>query len=164
MTGQQRETRVQPKNRTREDDTSYSSQPSNHQPWRVLDLFRNASSRMLIRTAIVVAVAWVPLAILSAFRGRDVFLSFLTDYATLSRFLIVIPVLILGEQPIHARYAIVAHHFEKDLIADNEQSSFQSKWRSHENLMGSTLVRVILLLLTFALAGWLSDIPKSGRK
>ncbi len=157
MTGQQRETRVQPKNRTREDDTSYSSQPSDHQPWRVLDLFRNASSRMLIRTAIVVAFAWVPLAILSAFRGRYVFLSFLTDYATLSRFLIVIPVLILGEQPIHARYALVAHHFEKFLIADNEKSSFESKWRSHENLMGSTLVRVILLLLTFALAGWLSD-------
>ena len=92
-----------------------------------------------------------------SFSISEEFLSFLTDYATLSRFLIVIPVLILGEQPIHARYALVAHHFEKFLIADNEKSSFESKWRSHENLMGSTLVRVILLLLTFALAGWLSD-------
>jgi hypothetical protein len=112
---------------------------------------------MLIRAAIAVAVAWVPLAIFSAFRGQAAFLSFLTDYATLSRFLIVIPVLILGERPIHARYAKVAHHFEISLIADNELSRFQSQWRSYERLKDSTAVRVMLLLVTYALAAWLSE-------
>ena len=112
---------------------------------------------MLIRAAIAVAVAWVPLAIFSAFRGQAEFLSFLTDYATLSRFLIVIPVLMLGERPIHARYAEVAHHFEISLIADNELSRFQSQWRSYERLKDSTAVRVMLLLVTYALAAWLSE-------
>jgi hypothetical protein len=112
---------------------------------------------MLIRTAIAVAVAWVPLAVFSVFRGHGAFLSFLTDYASLSRFLIVIPVLMLGEWPIHARYAEVAHHFEISLIADNEQSRFQSQWRSYETLKDSTAVRVMLLLVTYALAAWLSE-------
>jgi hypothetical protein len=124
--------------------------------WRLLDLFRDATSRVLIRAAIAVAVAWVPLTIFSAFRGQAAFLSFLTDYATLSRFLIVIPVLILGERPLQARYAEVAQHFEITLIADNERSRFQSQWRSYERLRDSGAVRVMLLLVTYGLAAWLS--------
>jgi hypothetical protein len=124
--------------------------------WRLLDLFRDATSRVLIRAAIAVAVAWVPLTIFSAFRGEAAFLSFLTDYATLSRFLIVIPVLILGERPLQARYAEVAQHFEITLIADNERSRFQSQWRSYERLRDSGAVRVMLLLVTYGLAAWLS--------
>src|SRR5260370_26254824 len=84
------------------------------------------------------------------------FLSFLTDYASLSRFLIIIPVLILGEKPLHARYALVAHHFETTLIADAEQSRYKSQWKSHEDLKDSTAIKVILLLVTYALSAWLS--------
>src|SRR5258705_885109 len=144
-------------NRSRQKSPSSSAQSPPLNPRRLLDLFRDASSPMLIRVAIAVAVAWAPLAIFSAFRGQAAFLSFLTDYASLSRFLIVIPVLMLGERPIHARYAEVAHHFEISLIADNEQSRFQSQWRSYERLIDSTAVRVMLLLATYALAAWLSE-------
>ncbi len=136
-------------NRSRQKSPSNSAQSPPLHPWRLLDLFRDASSPMLIRVAIAVAVAWAPLAVFSAFRGQAAFLSFLTDYASLSRFLIVIPVLMLGERPIHARYAEVAHHFEISLIADNEQSRFQSQWRSYERLIDSTAVRVMLLLATY---------------
>lgn len=117
---------------------------------------------MLIRAAIATAIGWVPLAIFSALQGRAAFLSFLTDFATQSRFLIVIPVLILAASPVHARYALVAHHFETSLIADNEQSRFQLQWRSYENLKDSTTVRVLLLLLTYALAAWLSEFLPEG--
>jgi hypothetical protein len=145
-------------NKSRQDDPSNSAQsPSGLRPWRLLGLFRDASALMVLRAAIAVAAAWVPLAVFSAFRGQAAFLSFLTDYASLSRFLIVIPVLMLGERPINARYAEVAHHFEISLIADNEQSRFQLKWRSYERLKDSTAVRVMLLLVTCALAAWLSE-------
>src|SRR3954469_7491880 len=80
--------------------------------WRFIDLFRAASSRTLIRTSIAVAAAWVPPAALSAVRGGDSSLSFPTDYATQSRFLIILPVLILAESPLRQRLALVAHHFE----------------------------------------------------
>jgi hypothetical protein len=112
---------------------------------------------MLIRTAIAVAVAWIPLAIFTALQGHEAFLSFLTDYATQSRFLIVIPVLILAERPLHARNVLVAHHFEIFLVAENEQSQFQSQWRSFERLKESKVVRVIVLLITYAIAIWLSQ-------
>jgi hypothetical protein len=138
-------------------DSTNSAQPQGLHSWRLLDLFRDATAPMLIRAAIAVAIAWVPLAVFSAFQGHEAFLSFLTDFASQSRFLIVVPVLILGERPIHARYAQVAHHFEISLVADNEQPRFHSQWRSYEKLKDSTAIRVILLLVTYALAGWLSE-------
>ena len=124
--------------------------------WRVFDLFRNATSTMLKTAAIAVAVAWVPLAVLTALRGHAAFLSFLTDVASQSRFLLVTSVLILGVNPLHSRYAMVVHHFGKTLVPDDEQSTFQANWRSHEKLKDSTAVKVTLLLATFAIAAWLS--------
>ena len=102
--------------------------------------FRDATTPVLIRAAIAVAIAWIPLAIFSAIHGPTALLSFLTDFATQSRFLIIVPVLILGDRPIHARYAEVAHHFEIALVTDNEQSKFQSYWRSYERLIVSPTV------------------------
>ena len=149
---------MQDNNRSCQDDLSDSAQSSaGLHPWRSLDLFRDASSPMLIRAAIAVAVAWVPLAVLSAFRGRAAFLSLLADFATVSRFFIIIPVLILAERPLQGRYAAVAHHFEMSLIAGNELSRFRSEWRSYEKLKDSGAVRVMLLLLTYGLAAWLSQ-------
>src|SRR5271170_722199 len=144
-------------NRSRPDSSTSFAQRVPLHPWRPLDLFRDATTPVLVRTAIAVAVAWIPLAIFSAIHGQAALLSFLTDFATQSRFLIIVPVLILGDRPIHARYAEVAHHFEISLVTDNEQPRFQSYWKSYEKLIGSPTVRVLLLLVTYALAGWLSE-------
>jgi hypothetical protein len=141
----------------RPDGSTNPAQLQERHPWRLLDLFRNAASPMLIRATIATAVAWIPLALFSAFQGMPVFLSFLTDYASLSRFLIIIPVLILGERPLQARYALVAHHFEMSLVADKEKPRFQSQWTSYEKLKDSVAARVMLLLLTYALAVWLGE-------
>jgi hypothetical protein len=131
--------------------------PPHLHSWSFFDLIRNASNTMLIRAATAAAIAWVPPAILSAFRGTHVFLSFLTDYAALTRFLIIVPILVLGDQSLHARYALVAHHFETTMIADDEKARFNSQWRSHETLRDTIIVRVILILGSLALAAWLSE-------
>jgi len=141
----------------RRDDSIHSIHRTHLHSWRFLDLIRNASSTTLIRAATAAAIAWVPPAILSAFRGTHVFLSFLTDYAALTRFLIIVPILILGDQPLHARYALVAHHFETTLVADDEKARFNSQWRSHETLKDAIIVRVIVILGCLALAAWLSE-------
>jgi hypothetical protein len=112
---------------------------------------------MLIRAAVATAVAWVPLAILSAFQGMPALRSFFTDYTTLSRCLIIIPVLILSEQPLNARYALVAHHFEMSLVPDHQKSRLASFWASYERLKDSGAVKVILLLVTYGVAAWLSE-------
>jgi hypothetical protein len=142
--------------RSRPDSSTSSAQPAPLHPWRPLDLFRNVTTPVLVRAAIAVAIAWIPLAIFSAVQGQAALLSFLTDFATQSRFLIIIPVLILGDRPIHARYAEVAHHFEISLVTDDDQPRFQSYWKSYERLIASPAVRVLLLLITYALAAWLS--------
>ncbi len=125
--------------------------------WRLLDLFRTASSRTLTRTFTAVAVAWIPLAVLSALRGGDSFLSFLTDYATQSRFLIIVPVLILAEPQLRERLALVAHHFEADLVPREGWPQFQADWNSCERLRDSRLAKAVIVLLTYAMAALLSQ-------
>lgn len=145
------------KTRSSRDDSIHSIRPPHLHGWRFLDLIRSASSTTLIRAAIAAAIAWVPPAILSAFRGTHIFLSFLTDYAALTRFLIVIPILILAEQPLYSRYGLVAHHFETTMVADDEKARFNAQWRSHETLKDSIIVRIILILGSLAIAAWLSE-------
>ena len=128
----------------------------------MFDLFRHATSTMLKRAAIAVAVAWVPLAILSATQGHAAFLSFLTDWAAQSRFLLIISILIFGVNPLHSRYALVVHHFGTTLVADEEQDRFQSNWRSHERLKDSVPVKVTLWLITYAITAWLSQYLSRG--
>ena len=70
---------------------AYSAASSYGRPRVFLDLVRDASSQTLRWTCAAVAVAWLPVAILSAFGADGSFLSFLTDYATQSRFLSSFP-------------------------------------------------------------------------
>ncbi len=132
-------------------------QPVLSRGWRLLDLFRTASSRTLTRTFAAVALAWLAPAVLSALRGGASFLSFLTDYATGSRFLIVLPVLILAEPQLRERLALVAHHFEADLVPRNQWPEFQASWNSCERLRESKLAKASMVLLTYATAAFLSQ-------
>ncbi len=129
-----------------------------HRPaWRLFDLFRHANATTLTRAAIAAAIAWLPLAILTAFQGHQAFLSFLTDFTTPSRFLLIISILILAEHPLHSRYALVAHHFGTTMVTADEQSRFQSNWNSHERLKDSIVAKVIVLSITYLIAAWLSQ-------
>jgi len=120
-------------------------------PWRFLDLLHGATERRLTLTAIAVALAWAPPAVFSAFRGGSAFLSYLTDYASQSRFLIILPVLILATPNLHQRVARVAHHLE-EFVQESQLSTFKASWSSFERLRHSRLAQVVIVLLTYALA------------
>lgn len=126
-------------------------------PNRFLDLYRTASSQTLTRTSIAVAVAWVPLALLSIFRGGHSFLSFLTDYAVQSRFLIIIPMLTLTEPLVRSRHELVVRHFETFLIPHDLRQKFRQDWKSCEKRQDSKLAWVVLALLTYATMTWLGQ-------
>src|SRR5580704_2428447 len=64
---------VKANHRSRLDDSAGAAPHLCLHSWRFLDLFRNATSPMLIRAGVATAVAWVPLAIFSAFQGMPVF-------------------------------------------------------------------------------------------
>lgn len=122
-----------------------------------LDLFRTATTQMLIRTAAAVVVAWVPLLILSAYRGGAALWPFLKDYANSSRFFIVLPVLILAERPLRDRLLMVAHQFETHIVPADQQEQFRANWTYHEKIRSTWALHVALILLTYATAVWLSQ-------
>ncbi len=134
---------------TQSDHSSYS------RPQVFLDLFRDASSQTLTWTGMAVAVAWVPLALLSALRGGGSFQSFLTDYATQSRFLIIIPVLILSAPALHERRQQVAEHIETFLVPRDQYPTFHDDWTSTDRLRDSWLTRIVIAVLVYATVIWL---------
>jgi hypothetical protein len=89
--------------------------------------------------------------------GGDTILSFLEDYVSGSRFLIILPLLILAEPRLRERLALVARHFEADLVPRNQWPEFQANWNSCESLRNSKLVRILILVLTYATAAFLSE-------
>lgn len=144
------------------DHSSNLSRSSLNRQWKPLDLFRTASTQSLLRTGIAIAAAWIPLLVLCAFRGHTIFLSFLKDYASQSRLLLALPVLMLAERPLHSRLSRVAHHFETFVVPDEQRCQMQSAWASHERLRDSAVVRIVGVLLTYATAAWLSQYLSPG--
>ena len=134
---------------------SAQSDPSSYsRPQVFLDLFRDASSQTLTWTGVAVALAWLPLALLSALASGS-FPSFLTDYATQSRFLIVIPVLILSAPALHERRQQVAEHIETFLVPRDQHPTFHADWTSTDKLRDSWLVRILIAVLVYATVIWL---------
>ncbi len=143
--------------RVRQPSSTLPDRPSNIRPQVFLDLFRTASSQSLTRTAVAVALAWVPLAVLSALHGAGLFRSFLTDYATQSRFLIIIPVLILSAPNLRERRNQVAEHIETFLVPRHQRSNFHADWTSFVKLADSWLVKVLVAVLAYVTIGWLAQ-------
>ena len=107
-------------------------------------------ARIRTFTTVAVAVAWVPPALFSAFRARSVFFSFLTDYAYQTRFLIILPVLILAAPSLNKRLDKIAHQL-KDLVSEYQAPDFGTNWDSFKRLRNSMIARVVILLLTYTL-------------
>jgi len=112
---------------------------------------------MLVLTGMAVALAWVPLLVLSALRGGAILISFLTDYATQSRLLIALPVLILAERPLQSRYSSVAHELETVVVAEDQLPEFRAIWASHDKVRNSTVAKFLIVVLTYATAAWLGQ-------
>ncbi len=139
-----------------QDSSGHASTLALGRPWKFLDLLRGASQRLLTLTAIAVAISWVPLAFLSALHGGSAFLSFLTDYASQSRFLIILPLLMLAAPDVHKRVARVEQYLEQ-FVRESQLSAFKANWVSFNRVGNSAIVKVAILLLTYAFAIWMGQ-------
>src|SRR5258708_6225739 len=83
-------------------------------PHNLIGVLRSAGSGTIRLVMAAIAVAWVPIAILAAFRGFESLRSFMIDFAAQSRLLVVIPLLILTEPLLVARLVVVANHFRDE--------------------------------------------------
>jgi hypothetical protein len=101
-------------------------------------------------TSVAMVMAWAPPALFSGFRVRSVFFSFLTDYAYQTRFLIILPALILAAPSVSKRLDKVARQIE-EFVPEYQLPDFETNWASFKRLRNSIVSRVVIVLLTYAL-------------
>jgi hypothetical protein len=124
--------------------------------WRFMDLLHNASARELFFVAAAVAVVWLPPALLSAVRGWAEFRSFITDCASQSRFLIILPVLILAAPMVSVRLVMVRRELE-EFVPPGQLPKYQSCWNSFQRLGNSRVIQGMIVLLIYAVVVWLGS-------
>ncbi|AIF47886.1 hypothetical protein [Dyella japonica] len=114
-----------------EDPSSIFEEPKHVAVLRRLHLIRpEHRAQALRRVIIAIAVAWLPLALLSMLHALapghgELLHAFLTDIAVHARYLLAVPILILSEYIILPRLDLTARHFLVSRIIDtSEQARF----------------------------------------
>ena len=100
------------------------------------------------------AVAWVPLLLLSILEGRawggSAPVPFLLDVEASVRFLVALPLLIASELVVHRRMRLVVQQFrERQLVPDDELPRFDAAIASAFRLRNSVLAEMILIAFVY---------------
>jgi hypothetical protein len=126
--------------------------PSRLEAWLRL---RKSGDRRVIRLAIgVVAIAWLPLLVLTAVQGdlmhRPGSGSFLQDFAVHARFLVAMPLLILTEAVCIPRLGAIARQFvESDLVLDSDRYRFDAALASTRRLHDSNVIELAVIAISY---------------
>ena len=115
----------------------------------------------LVQRRVIAAVVttWLPLAVLTAAGGGlvgGVSVPFLYDIDVHVRFLLALPLLIAAEVIVHRRIRAVVDQFrERNLIAPEDQRSFDAFVSGAMRLRNSVAIELSLLVLSFTVGYWL---------
>jgi hypothetical protein len=104
------------------------------------------------RVLFLIALTWVPLFILSLLQGRALEPSpresFLLDFATYARFLVVLPLLIAAEKTVGARFAAaVRQFFRTELVRPRERKAYEDVVARAARWRDSALAEAIILAI-----------------
>ena len=125
------------------------------QLWLRAKLARPSMDLLARRIIVSVAVAWLPLLVLTilsahAIGGKGV--PFLYDLGAQARLLLCVPLLIAAEVIVHRRIRVTVRQFlDRGIIAPEDRPQFESVIASAMRLRNSVLAEV--LLLAFAIVG-----------
>ena len=75
----------------------------------------------------------------------------------MTRFLIILPVLILADPPLRVRLDMVVREFRTFIDPHDEQTKFGENWDSCVRLRDSKLARLLIAVLVYATAAWLGQ-------
>jgi len=119
-----------------------------------LGLVRFALPNVLRRIAAVVAATWLPLLLLSlkdgVALGHEVSIPFLFDVSMYGRFLLALPLLLLGEIMIDPAIRLaLAEFIDAGLIPNQEMPEFENILQRMLRLRNAWIPEVILLALAF---------------
>ena len=98
----------------------------------------------------VVALTWIPLAILSWTQSRESLRGFAGDYAAQSRLLVVIAVLIVSEPALTKRLDLIANNFlEEKLITEEDRPRFESVLAKFRHKSGAIVPHIGLFAIAW---------------
>jgi len=126
--------------------------PRKLQSW--LGLVRAGNAHVVRRALLSVAIAWLPLVVLTGIRGdllrADWANSFILDFGAHTRFLIATPLLILAESICVYRLAAIARQFVRSgLIAEADRFRYEKAVSSTRRLTNSTVAEVLAPVLAY---------------
>lgn len=111
------------------------------------------------RTIAFALVCWLPLLLLSLAEGHavsGVHVPFLLDIEIYARFLVSLPLLIVGEVEVHKRMLPIIRQFrQRNIISEKDSGRFEDILASTMRLRNSILVEIILVVLAFTVSNWI---------
>jgi hypothetical protein len=108
------------------------------------------------RIVVIAALAWVPLALLSAFERRllpgTATVPFLLDVEVHVRYLVALPLLVVAELVVHQRMRQVLLQFQRrELVPDASRARLEAAVASASRVRNSVTAEVLLLVLVYGL-------------
>lgn len=112
------------------------------------------------RALVLAAIAWLPAAVLAAATGNLLVGSspvpFLGDVEAHVRLLVVLPLLLAAELPVHERLRGVLRQFiDRDYVPEAERPKFDAAIASAVRLRNSPLLEFAILVLVYTAGQWL---------
>jgi hypothetical protein len=131
-----------------------SAPPYHLESW--LGLMRAGHPRVVRRAILAVAIAWLPLALLTLVRGDfmrpDHANAFILDFGCYARFLIALPLLVFAEAQCAPRLTAIARQFiAAGLIAEADRPAYERAVVSTRRLLRSRAAEVAAFILAYAL-------------
>lgn len=131
-----------------------SAPPYHLESW--LGLMRAGRPRVVRRAILAVAVAWLPLALLTLVRGDfmrpDHANAFILDFGCYARYLITLPLLVLAEAQCAPRLTAIARQFiSSGLIAEGDRPAYERAVVSTRRLLRSRAAEIAAFILAYAL-------------
>lgn len=123
---------------------------------------RRASRRSYVTAAATAAlIAWFPLLLLTFLQdgltSNHLCRAFLADAAAHTRFLIVVPLLLIADLICTPRLGLIVQEFnDGGLIREQDRAKYQAAVASTAHLVRSRMAEVTIILLSYALVAWLS--------
>jgi hypothetical protein len=133
----------------------FESAPPHHLE-SLVGLMRAGHPQVVRRAILAVAVAWLPLALLTLARGdfmrADHANAFILDIGCCARYLIALPLLVLAEAVCAPRLSAIARQFiSAGLIADADRPAYERAVVSTGRLLRSPVAEVGAFILAYAL-------------
>ena len=116
------------------------------------------------RVPLAIAIAWLPLAILTATHGGvDGLRALLVDYRVYSRAFIAIPLLLIAQVTMETRFREMAQHFlDANIIRITDLSRFRAIMQRTRRLRDMKLPDVVIIVAVYAQVGYLVESGRVG--